>query len=118
MTPGVPEAALAALSARLGLPLAFDDDACSVMVGDQPFSIRRDGPGDRLVVSAIVADDAFAIFAGDRLVAPEFPDAFEKFAAFAQRLADRLDEERRSPPAAADGAGPALALHDAGYLPV
>ena len=57
MTPGVSEAALAALSARLGLPLAFDDDACSVMIGDQPFSIRRDGPGDRLVVSAIVADD-------------------------------------------------------------
>ena len=57
MTPGASEAALAALSARLGLPLAFDDDACSVMVGDQPFSIRRDGPGDRLVVSAIVADD-------------------------------------------------------------
>ena len=56
MTPGVSEAALAALSARLGLPLAFDDDACSVMVGDQPFSIRRDGLGDRLVVSAIVAD--------------------------------------------------------------
>ena len=140
MTPGVPEAALAALSARLGLPLAFDDDACSVMVGEQPFSIRRDGPGDRLVVSAIVADDlpdapsrklvedllnlgfglmhdglpavardpetgflaAFAIFAGDRLVAPEFPDAFEKFAAFAQRLADRLDEERRAPPGGAD----------------
>ena len=37
-------------SARLGLPLAFDDDTCSVMVGDQPFSIRRDGPGDRLLV--------------------------------------------------------------------
>ena len=57
MTSGVSEAALAALSARLGLPLAFDDDACSVMVGEQPFSIRRDGPGDRLVVSALVADD-------------------------------------------------------------
>ena len=136
MTPGVPEAALAALSARLGLPLAFDDDACSVMVGDQPFSIRRDGPGDRLVVSAIVADDlpdapsrklvedlldlgfglmhdglpavardpetgflaAFAIFAGDRLIAPEFPDAFEKFAAFAQRLAERLAAERDASP--------------------
>ena len=54
----------------------------------------------------------------DRLVAPEFPDAFEKFAAFAQRLADRLDEERRAPPAAADGAGPAPALHDAGFLAV
>ena len=139
MTPGASEAALAALSVRLGLPLAFDDDACSVMVGEQPFSIRRDGPGDRLVVSAIVADDlpdapsrklvedllnlgfglmhdglpsvardpetgfiaAFAIFAGDRLVVSEFPSAFEKFAAFAQRLADRLDEERRSLPAAA-----------------
>ena len=136
MTPGVSEAALAALSARLGLPLAFDDDACSVMVGDQPFSIRRDGTGDRLVVSALVADDlpdapsrklvedllnlgfglmhdglpavardpetgflaAFAIFAGDRLVAPEFPDAFEKFAAFAQRLADRLAAERDASP--------------------
>ena len=57
MTPGASEAALEALSVRLGLPLAFDDDACSVMVGEQPFSIRRDGPGDRLVVSAIVADD-------------------------------------------------------------
>ena len=57
MTPGVSEAALEALSVRLGLPLAFDDDACSVMVGEQPFAIRRDGPGDRLVVSAIVADD-------------------------------------------------------------
>jgi hypothetical protein len=57
MTPGASEAALEALSVRLGLPLAFDDDACSVMVGEQPFAIRRDGPGDRLVVSAIVADD-------------------------------------------------------------
>ena len=127
MTPGVCEAALAALSARLGLPLAFDDDACSVMVGDQPFSIRRDGPGDRLVVSAIVADDlpdapsrnpetgfiaAFAIFAGDRLIAPEFPDAFEKFAAFAQRLADRLDQERRSLPG---GAGETSAAALAGF---
>ena len=141
MTSGVSEAALAALSARLGLPLAFDDDACSVMVGDQPFSIRRDGPGDRLVVSAIVADDlpaapsrqpvedllnlglglrhdglpavardpetgfiaAFAIFAGDRLVVSEFPSAFEKFAAFAQRLTDRLDAERRGYSADSDG---------------
>ena len=142
MTPGVSEAALAALSASLGLPLAFDDDSCSVMIGDQPFSIRRDGPGDRLVVSAIVADDlpdapsrklvvdllnlgfglmhdglpavardpetgfiaAFAIFAGDRLVVSEFPSAFEKFAAFAQRLADRLDAERSGYSADSDGA--------------
>ena len=132
MTPGASEAALAALGERLGMPLAFRDDSCEVLVGDQPFAIRRDGPGDRLVVSAIVADDlpsapsrkfvedllnlgfglmhdglpavardpdtgfiaAFAVFAGDRLVAPEFPDAFEKFAAFAQRLAERFDDER------------------------
>ena len=150
MTPGASEAALAALGGRLGMPLAFDDDSCSVMIGDQPFSIRRDGPGDRLVVSAIVADDlpdapsrklvedllnlgfglmhdglpavardpetgflaAFAIFAGDRLVAPEFPDAFEKFAAFAQRLADRLDQERRSLPG---GAGETSAAALAGF---
>ena len=57
MTSGVSEAALAALSARLGLPLEFRDDSSEVMIGDQPFSIRRDGPGDRLVVSALVADD-------------------------------------------------------------
>lgn len=57
MNPAVADAALAALSAHLGLPLAFQDDSCEVLVGDQPFSIRRDGPGDRLVVSAIVADD-------------------------------------------------------------
>lgn len=141
MSPAVAEAALAALSSHLGLPLAFDDDACSVMLGDQPFSIRRDGPGDRLVVSAIVADDlpdapsrklvedllnlgfglmhdglpavardpetgfiaAFAIFAGDRLVVSEFPSQFEKFAAFAQRLADRLDAERNGYTADSDG---------------
>ena len=151
MTPGVPEAALAALSARLGLPLAFDDDACSVMVGDQPLSIRRDGPGDRLVVSALVADDlpdapsrklvedllnlgfglmcdglpavardpetgfiaAFAIFAGDRLVVSEFPSAFEKFAAFAQRLTDRLDAERSGYPA--DSGGDAHEASAAGH---
>ena len=150
MTPGVSEAALAALSARLGLSLEFRDDSSEVMIGDQPFSIRRDGPGDRLVVSAIVADDlpdapsrklvedllnlgfglmhdglpavardpetgfiaAFAIFAGDRLIAPEFPDAFEKFAAFAQRLADRLDQERRSLPG---GAGETSAAALAGF---
>lgn len=141
MTPGASEAALAALGEHLGMPLAFRDDSCEILVGDQPFSIRRDGPGDRLVVSALVADDlpdvpsrklvedllnlgfglmhdglpavardpetgfiaAFAIFAGDRLVAPEFPDAFEKFAAFAQRLADRLAAERSGYAADSDG---------------
>ena len=154
MTPGASEAALAALSARLGLPLAFDDDSCSVMIGDQPFSIRRDGPGDRLVVSALVADDlpdapsrklvedllnlgfglmhdglpavardpetgfiaAFAIFAGDRLVVSEFPSAFEKFAAFAQRLTDRLDAERSGYSADSDGdAREASAVDPAGF---
>ena len=55
---------------------------------------------------------AFAIFAGDRLIAPEFPDAFEKFAAFAQRLADRLDQERRSLPG---GAGETSAAALAGF---
>ncbi len=128
----ITQEALDALSAHLGLPLEFRDDSCEVLVGDQPFSIRRDGPGNRLVVSALVADDlpdapnrklvedllnlgfglmhdglpvvardpetgfiaAFAIFAGDRFVASEFPFAFEKFAAFAQCLADRLYSER------------------------
>ncbi len=128
----ITQEALDALSAHLGLPLEFRDDSCEVLIGDQPFSIRRDGPGNRLVVSALVADDlpdapnrklvedllnlgfglmldglpvvardpetgfiaTFAIFAGDRLVASEFPSAFEKFAAFAQRLADRLYSER------------------------
>ena len=153
---GTCEDALGALAAHLGLPLEFKDGSCSFNVGGQPFTITNDDELDRLVVSALVADDlpdapsrklvedllnlgfglmhdglpavardpetgflaAFAIFAGDRLVAPEFPDAFEKFAAFAQRLADRLDEERRAPPAAADGAWPAPALHDAGFLAV
>ena len=141
MTPGASEAALAALGGRLGMPLAFRDDSCEILVGDQPFAIRRDGPGDRLVVSALVADDlpdapsrklvedllnlgfglmhdglpavardpetgfiaAFAIFAGDRLVVSEFPSQFEKFAAFAQRLTDRLGAERSGYFADADG---------------
>ena len=59
---------------------------------------------------------AFAIFAGDRLVAPEFPDAFEKFAAFAQRLADRLDAERSGYSADSDGdAREASAADPAGF---
>lgn len=141
MTTGASEAALAALSQHLGLPLAFDDDSCDVLVGDQPFSIRRDGPGDRLVVSALVADDlpespsrklvcdlldlgfgmmhdglpavardpetgfiaAFAVFAGDRLVVADFPEAFDKFVAFATALADRLAAERAGGGKAASG---------------
>ena len=39
---------------------------------------------------------AFAIFPYSRLVAAEFPDAFEKFVAFAMRLAERLEAEREA----------------------
>ena len=59
---------------------------------------------------------AFAIFAGDRLVVSEFPSAFEKFAAFAQRLTDRLDAERSGYSADSDGgAGEASAADPAGF---
>ncbi len=51
------EDALAALSRHLGLPLEFHDDACAFLVGGQHFSVRRDGEPERLVVSALVADD-------------------------------------------------------------
>ena len=159
MNPAVADAALSALSGHIGLPLEFQDDSCEVLVGDQPFSIRRDGPGDRLVVSAIGADDlpdapsrklvedlldlgfglmhdglpavardpetgfiaAFAIFAGDRLVVSEFPAAFDKFAAFATALADRLDAERAGGglPSPGDGRD-AGSAHAAGehFIPV
>lgn len=49
--------ALAALSARLGLPLEFHDGSCEFNIGTQPFSITHDEGFDRLVVSALVADD-------------------------------------------------------------
>lgn len=136
------EDALAALSARLGLPLEFDDKACSLHIAEQPVTIRREEEPDRLVVSALVADDlpdapsralvcdlldlgfdmlgnglpavardpetgfiaVFAIFPCATLVASEFPDAFEKFVAFATSLADRFDDERAGYPAAADRA--------------
>ena len=141
---GTCEDALGALSARLGIPLEFHDGSCDVAIGGQPFTVRRDDALDRMVVSALVADDlpdapsrqltadllnlgfgmmheglpavgrdpetgfvaAFAVFPCSRLVAAEFPDAFEKFVAFAMRLADRLEAERVGSPDAA-GRAPA-----------
>ena len=51
------EDALGALSAHLGLPLEFNDGSCAFNVAGQPFTITRDDELDRLVVSALVADD-------------------------------------------------------------
>ena len=160
MTTGASEAALAALSRHLGLPLAFDDDSCDVLVGDQPFTIRSDGSQERLVVSALVADDlpespsrklvcdlldlgfgmmheglpavardpetgfiaTFAFFPLATLKATEFPDAFDKFVAFATALADRLDRERAGGGAAAESEPPdaesAFSLASGGFMQV
>ena len=134
---GTCEDALGALSARLGLPLEFRDGSCDFEIGGQPFAVQRDDALDRMVVSALVADDlpdapsrqltvdllnlgfgmmheglpavgrdpetgfvaAFEVFPCSRLVAAEFPDAFEKFVAFAMRLAERLEAERAAGPA-------------------
>ena len=156
------EDALAALSAHLGLPLRFDDDFCSLRIGEQPFTLRREEGPDRLVLTALVADDlpeapsralvcdlldlgfgmlqdglpavgrdpdigfiaAFAQFPCATLVAAEFPDAFDKFAAFAIALADRLDAERAGDTfAAPDRASSAVEsppppLGDDGFLTV
>ena len=54
---GTCEDALGALSAHLGLPLEFNDGSCAFNVAGQPFTITRDDELDRLVVSALVADD-------------------------------------------------------------
>ena len=54
---GTCEDALGALSARLGLPLEFYDGSCEFNIGGQPFTITNDDELDRLVVSALVADD-------------------------------------------------------------
>ena len=54
---GTCEDALGALSARLGLPLEFRDGSCEFNIGGQPFTITNDDELDRLVVSALVADD-------------------------------------------------------------
>ena len=106
---------------------------------------RLSGSRDRLVVSALVADDlppapsrqlvcdlldlgfgmmedglpavardpetgflaAFAIFPLATLSPAEFPDAFDKFAAFATALADRLDAERAGVAVTPEGEPPA-----------
>jgi hypothetical protein len=54
---GTCEDAVGALAAHLGLPLEFKDGSCSFNVGGQPFTITNDDELDRLVVSALVADD-------------------------------------------------------------
>ena len=54
---GTCEDALGALAAHLGLPLELNDGSCSFNVGGQPFTITNDDELDRLVVSALVADD-------------------------------------------------------------
>ena len=54
---GTCEDALGALSARIGLPLEFRDGSCEFNIGGQPFTITNDDELDRLVVSALVADD-------------------------------------------------------------
>ena len=50
---------------------------------------------------------AFAIFPLATLSPAEFPDAFDKFAAFATALADRLDAERAGMAVTPDGEPPA-----------
>lgn len=131
------EDALAALSTHLGLPLGFHDGSCELRIGEQPVTLLQEDDQDRLVVTALVADDlpdapsralvcdllnlgfgmlrdglpavardpetgflaVFAVFPCATLVAAEFPDAFDKFAAFATALVDRLDAERAGSPA-------------------
>ena len=144
--------AISTLAAHIGIPLDMRDGFCEILIDGQPFSIRHDEARDRLVVSALVADDlppapsrqlvcdllnlgfgmmedglpavardpdtgflaAFAIFPLATLSPAEFPDAFDKFAAFATALADRLDAERAGmsvPPEGeplADGEPPAF----------
>jgi len=54
---GTCEDALGALSERLGMPLEFHDGSCVLDIGGQPFTVTCDDELDRLVVSALVADD-------------------------------------------------------------
>ena len=139
--------AVSALAAHVGIPLDLRGGSCELLVGDQPFSISHDAALERLVVSALVADDlppapsrqlvcdllnlgfgmmlegsgspavardpetgfiaAFAIFPLATLSPAEFPEAFDKFAAFATALADRLDAERAGVTATPEGESPA-----------
>ena len=137
--------AVSALAAHVGIPLDLRGGSCELLVGDQPFSISHDEALERLVVSALVADDlppapsrqlvcdllnlgfgmmlegspavardpetgflaAFAIFPLATLSPAEFPDAFDKFAAFATALADRFDAERAGISDALDNTAPA-----------
>ncbi len=156
------EDALSALSAHLGLPLQFDDGSCSLRIGDQPFTLRREDEPERLVLSALVADDlpdppsrklvydlldlgfgllhdglpvvardpdsgfiaVFAVFPCATLVAAEFPEAFQKFAAFATALSDRIDAERAGNPSLPDpalsdsSAPPPPAFGDSAFITV
>ena len=136
--------AISTLAAHVGIPLGMRDGSCEFLIEDQPFSIRHDEARDRLVVSALVADDlpaapsrplvcdllnlgfgmmedglpavardpetgflaAFALFSLATLSPAEFPDAFDKFAAFATALADRLDAERAGMAATPEGESP------------
>ena len=137
--------AISTLAAHIGIPLDMRDGFCEILIDGQPFSIRHDEARDRLVVSALVADDlppapsrqlvcdllnlgfgmmlegspavardpetgflaAFAIFSLATLSPTEFPDAFDKFVAFATALADRLDAERAGVSDALDNTAPA-----------
>ena len=49
--------AISALAAHVGIPLDLRDGSCGFLIGDQPFSIRHDAALERLIVSALVADD-------------------------------------------------------------
>ena len=139
--------AVSALAAHVGIPLDLRGGSCELLVGDQPFSISHDAALERLVVSALVADDlppapsrqlvcdllnlgfgmmlegsgspavardpetgfiaAFVIFPLATLSPAEFPDAFDKFVAFATALADRLDAERAGASVTPEGESPA-----------
>ena len=139
--------AVSALAAHVGIPLDLRGGSCELLVGDQPFSISHDAALERLVVSALVADDlppapsrqlvcdllnlgfgmmlegsgspavardpetgfiaAFVIFPLATLSPAEFPEAFDKFAAFATALADRLDAERAGMSVTPEGEPPA-----------
>ena len=49
--------AVSALAAHVRIPLDLRGGSCELLVGDLPFSISHDAALERLVVSALVADD-------------------------------------------------------------